>query len=136
MPAVCFVASLKHRKKLAKSTGNNQFRIKVIVKIGSTDSQNNVSCERMLLAVRMATWNQILDPWVYILLRKAVLKKLFIVTRRCCGYKILNLYKWNCSSMKCSMRMTSMSSQPGLVPESSIRSVMPDAVISGTVPCT
>ncbi|XP_041133138.1 prostaglandin F2-alpha receptor-like [Polyodon spathula] len=108
----------------------------VIVKIGSTDSQNNVSCEKLLLAVRMATWNQILDPWVYILLRKAVLKKLFIITRRCCGYKILNLYKWNCSSMKCSMKMTAMSSQPGLVPESSIRSVMPVTVTSGTVPCT
>ncbi|XP_078285504.1 prostaglandin E2 receptor EP1 subtype-like isoform X2 [Rhinoraja longicauda] len=30
-----------------------------------------------LLGVRMATWNQILDPWVYILLRRAVLKKIY-----------------------------------------------------------
>ncbi|XP_042360304.1 prostaglandin E receptor 1c (subtype EP1) [Plectropomus leopardus] len=29
----------------------------------------------MLLGLRMAAWNQILDPWVYILLRKAVLFK-------------------------------------------------------------
>ncbi|GAA6081396.1 prostaglandin E receptor 1c (subtype EP1) [Tachysurus ichikawai] len=32
----------------------------------------------MLLGLRMASWNQILDPWVYILLRRAVL-------RRVCG---------------------------------------------------
>ena len=31
------------------------------------------------MMVRMATWNQILDPWVYILLRKAVLRKLYLV---------------------------------------------------------
>ncbi|EHB14437.1 Prostaglandin E2 receptor EP1 subtype, partial [Heterocephalus glaber] len=30
----------------------------------------------LFLAVRLATWNQILDPWVYILLRQAVLRQL------------------------------------------------------------
>lgn len=30
-----------------------------------------------LLGVRMASWNQILDPWVYILLRRAVLRKIY-----------------------------------------------------------
>lgn len=29
----------------------------------------------MLLGLRMASWNQILDPWVYILLRRAVLRR-------------------------------------------------------------
>ncbi|TRY88372.1 hypothetical protein DNTS_018294 [Danionella cerebrum] len=29
----------------------------------------------LLLALRMASWNQILDPWVYILLRRAVLRR-------------------------------------------------------------
>ncbi|XP_034046306.1 prostaglandin E receptor 1c (subtype EP1) [Thalassophryne amazonica] len=33
----------------------------------------------ILLGLRMACWNQILDPWVYILLRRAVLYKV------CCG---------------------------------------------------
>jgi len=33
----------------------------------------------LLLMVRMASWNQILDPWVYILLRKAVLRKLYLL---------------------------------------------------------
>ncbi|KAK5612249.1 hypothetical protein CRENBAI_018766 [Crenichthys baileyi] len=32
-----------------------------------------------LLTLRMAAWNQILDPWVYILLRRKVLSSL------CCG---------------------------------------------------
>ncbi|XP_063068754.1 prostaglandin E receptor 1c (subtype EP1) [Engraulis encrasicolus] len=33
---------------------------------------------RLLLSLRLASWNQILDPWVYILLRRAVLR------RACC----------------------------------------------------
>ncbi|ROL51141.1 Prostaglandin F2-alpha receptor [Anabarilius grahami] len=33
-------------------------------------------CEKLLLlALRLASWNQILDPWVYILLRRAVLRR-------------------------------------------------------------
>ncbi|MBN3288809.1 PF2R protein, partial [Polyodon spathula] len=31
----------------------------------------------MFLGVRLASWNQILDPWVYILLRRAVLRKIY-----------------------------------------------------------
>lgn len=31
----------------------------------------------LLLWVRFATWNQILDPWVYILFRRAVLKRIY-----------------------------------------------------------
>ncbi|XP_064180914.1 prostaglandin E receptor 1c (subtype EP1) [Anguilla rostrata] len=31
---------------------------------------------QVLLGLRMASWNQILDPWVYILLRRAVLRRL------------------------------------------------------------
>ncbi|XP_056133871.1 prostaglandin F2-alpha receptor [Lampris incognitus] len=40
-----------------------------------------------LLLVHMATWSQILDPWVYILLRKAVLKKLCLLLHRYQGPK-------------------------------------------------
>lgn len=36
----------------------------------------------MVLGVRLASWNQILDPWVYILLRRAVLKKIYLITKR------------------------------------------------------
>ncbi|NXY86923.1 TA2R protein, partial [Alcedo cyanopectus] len=29
----------------------------------------------LLIYIRMVTWNQILDPWVYILFRRAVLQR-------------------------------------------------------------
>uniref|UniRef100_A0A8C6TNV8 Thromboxane A2 receptor n=1 Tax=Neogobius melanostomus TaxID=47308 RepID=A0A8C6TNV8_9GOBI len=43
----------------------------------------------LLLGLRMASWNQILDPWVYILLRRTVLFRL------CCGKTFTNFkYSW------------------------------------------
>ncbi|KAK7940445.1 hypothetical protein WMY93_003771 [Mugilogobius chulae] len=39
----------------------------------------------LLLGLRMASWNQILDPWVYILLRRTVLFRI------CCGRSLTNL---------------------------------------------
>uniref|UniRef100_A0A670Y225 Thromboxane A2 receptor n=1 Tax=Pseudonaja textilis TaxID=8673 RepID=A0A670Y225_PSETE len=38
--------------------------------------------ELLFLGVRLASWNQILDPWVYILLRRAVLRKLLALLLR------------------------------------------------------
>lgn len=35
-----------------------------------------------LLAIRFASWNQILDPWIYIVLRKEMLSRLYNVYRR------------------------------------------------------
>ncbi|KAL4828140.1 hypothetical protein H8958_008840 [Nasalis larvatus] len=32
--------------------------------------------QELLIYLRVATWNQILDPWVYILFRRAVLRRL------------------------------------------------------------
>lgn len=32
---------------------------------------------RLLIGIRFATWNQILDPWVYILFRRAVIKRIY-----------------------------------------------------------
>ncbi|XP_076866146.1 prostaglandin E receptor 1c (subtype EP1) [Brachyhypopomus gauderio] len=40
------------------------------------DNQYERDEQVLLLALRMAAWNQILDPWVYILLRRAVLTRL------------------------------------------------------------
>ncbi|NXC04647.1 TA2R protein, partial [Orthonyx spaldingii] len=37
-----------------------------------TDTQ-----EMLLIYIRMVTWNQILDPWVYILFRRAVLQRMY-----------------------------------------------------------
>ncbi|KAG5847590.1 hypothetical protein ANANG_G00127800 [Anguilla anguilla] len=76
----------------------------VTVTIQTIQSQGQVHwCySRMLLVVRMAACNQILDPWVYILLRRAVMKKLFLVTHGCCRMGPLN--KWNPSNLKGTMR--------------------------------
>uniref|UniRef100_A0A096M1R8 Thromboxane A2 receptor n=1 Tax=Poecilia formosa TaxID=48698 RepID=A0A096M1R8_POEFO len=35
----------------------------------------------MYIGVRLATWNQILDPWVYILLRRTVLRKIYLIVK-------------------------------------------------------
>ncbi|KAJ8406387.1 hypothetical protein AAFF_G00306180 [Aldrovandia affinis] len=77
----------------------------VTIILQSTQAQDHRRCGRMLLAVRMATWNQILDPWVYILLRRAVMKKLFLVIGRCCG--LHSFHKWNCSTLNGSMHLRS-----------------------------
>ncbi|KAI1236725.1 hypothetical protein IHE44_0014978 [Lamprotornis superbus] len=59
--------------------------IVTMARIGINEGRSKETCETILFALRMATWNQILDPWVYILLRKAVLKNLYKITRGCCG---------------------------------------------------
>ncbi|MXQ82115.1 hypothetical protein E5288_WYG007937 [Bos mutus] len=70
------------------------------------------SCERTLFTLRMATWNQILDPWVYILLRKAVLRNLYVCTRRCCGVHVISLHVWELSSIKNSLKVAAISDLP------------------------
>ncbi|KAG8437203.1 hypothetical protein GDO86_008047 [Hymenochirus boettgeri] len=68
--------------------------------------------QTILFSLRMATWNQILDPWVYILLRKTVLKKLFRIARRCCGVEMINLHTWEFSSIKNSLKGATLSDSP------------------------
>lgn len=57
----------------------------------------------------MATWNQILDPWVYILLRKAVLRKIFVLLHGCCGSKFYTLHRWQRSMLHNSAETSSSS---------------------------
>ncbi|XP_054646279.1 prostaglandin F2-alpha receptor [Dunckerocampus dactyliophorus] len=57
-----------------------------VISLSSKDKHEPES-DSLLFVVRMATWNQILDPWVYILLRKAVLRKLYLMLQRCCRSK-------------------------------------------------
>lgn len=57
----------------------------------------------------MATWNQILDPWVYILLRKAVLRKIFVLLHGCCGLKFYTLHRWQRSMLHSSVETSSSS---------------------------
>ncbi|KAM8887742.1 prostaglandin F2-alpha receptor [Synchiropus picturatus] len=56
----------------------------------------------LLMMVRMATWNQILDPWVYILLRKAVMKKIFLLLQNFCASKPQRLLTWQRSLFRSS----------------------------------
>ncbi|KAM9744968.1 prostaglandin E2 receptor EP1 subtype-like [Menidia menidia] len=48
----------------------------------SLHPDENTYSELMVTGVRMATWNQILDPWVYILLRRAILRKIYRITKK------------------------------------------------------
>ncbi|KAK3562271.1 hypothetical protein QTP86_033352 [Hemibagrus guttatus] len=69
----------------------------------------------LLLTVRLATWNQILDPWVYILLRKAVLKRLCLLAQRFTGPCPKNgaEFRWRFSSIGSSVKAnSSVSSRP------------------------
>ncbi|XP_068098562.1 prostaglandin F2-alpha receptor [Hyperolius riggenbachi] len=75
-------------------------------------SQSQETKGIILFSLRMATWNQILDPWVYILLRKTVLKKLFRIARRCCGAEIISMHAWEFSSIKNSLRVATISESP------------------------
>ncbi|KAE8609461.1 hypothetical protein XENTR_v10011814 [Xenopus tropicalis] len=76
----------------------------------------------ILFALRMATWNQILDPWVYILLRKTVLKKLFRIARRCCGIEVISLHTWEFSSIKNSLKGATLSDSPSCTPANAFKS--------------
>ncbi|EPQ11297.1 prostaglandin F2-alpha receptor isoform X1 [Myotis lucifugus] len=80
--------------------------------IGINGNHSKETCETTLFALRMATWNQILDPWVYILLRKAVLKNLYKLARRCCGVHVISLHMWELSSIKNSLKVAAISESP------------------------
>ncbi|XP_040917604.1 prostaglandin E2 receptor EP1 subtype-like [Toxotes jaculatrix] len=54
---------------------------------GSLSSDRETYRGLMVMGVRMATCNQILDPWVYILLRRAILKKIYSITKRQASFK-------------------------------------------------
>ncbi|XP_051868498.1 prostaglandin F2-alpha receptor-like [Pristis pectinata] len=68
------------------------------------------SVTSLLLGVRMAAWNQILDPWVYILLRKAVLRRVCKVVQLCLGKQDIQLHRWDCSSFEASIKIAAMES--------------------------
>ncbi|KAI4882025.1 hypothetical protein NFI96_012518, partial [Prochilodus magdalenae] len=61
----------------------------------------------LLLTVRLATWNQILDPWVYILLRKAVLKRICLLAQRCRSPRPKHAFGWRFSTLGSSVETSS-----------------------------
>ncbi|XP_026158109.1 prostaglandin E2 receptor EP1 subtype-like [Mastacembelus armatus] len=52
----------------------------------------------MVMGVRLATWNQILDPWVYILLRRTVLRKIYLIAKCQAGLRGNVLGRWEPTS--------------------------------------
>ncbi|XP_010795738.1 prostaglandin E receptor 1a (subtype EP1) isoform X2 [Notothenia coriiceps] len=52
----------------------------------------------MVMAVRLATWNQILDPWVYILLRRTVLRKIYLIAKCQAGRRGTIIGRWEPTS--------------------------------------
>ncbi|XP_067829088.1 prostaglandin E2 receptor EP1 subtype-like [Heptranchias perlo] len=56
------------------------------------------------LGVRMASWNQILDPWVYILLRRAVLRNIYKIIVRKTDLNKSKFDRWEISSFQSSER--------------------------------
>ncbi|XP_076871433.1 prostaglandin E receptor 1a (subtype EP1) [Brachyhypopomus gauderio] len=59
----------------------------------------------MVTGVRLASWNQILDPWVYILLRRAVLRKIYLITKRQADLTGNSIRLWEQSSVRTSVNM-------------------------------
>lgn len=76
----------------------HQFHI-IMLSTRAEDKPESVN----LLMIRMATWNQILDPWVYILLRKAVLRRIFMLLNSCCDPKFHHLHRWQQSFLASSV---------------------------------
>ncbi|XP_029949840.1 prostaglandin E2 receptor EP1 subtype-like [Salarias fasciatus] len=52
----------------------------------------------LVMGVRLATWNQILDPWVYILLRRTVLRKIYLIAKCQAGLRGTKLGRWEPTS--------------------------------------
>ncbi|XP_053232283.1 prostaglandin E2 receptor EP1 subtype [Podarcis raffonei] len=77
----------------------------VFVILSVTNSHGDLNYKELLfLGVRLASWNQILDPWVYILLRRAVLRKLLALVIRRPYFKGVRFDRWEASSFQSSER--------------------------------
>ncbi|XP_066473864.1 prostaglandin E2 receptor EP1 subtype [Tiliqua scincoides] len=77
----------------------------VFVILSVSNSHRTLDYKHLLfLGVRLASWNQILDPWVYILLRRAVLRKLLALFLRRPDLKGMHFDRWEASSFQSSER--------------------------------
>ncbi|XP_028309889.1 prostaglandin E2 receptor EP1 subtype-like [Gouania willdenowi] len=64
-----------------------------------TIAENSSNYKTLLvMGVRLATWNQILDPWVYILLRRTVLRKIYLIAKCQAGLRRSKLSRWEATS--------------------------------------
>ncbi|XP_026204738.1 prostaglandin E2 receptor EP1 subtype-like isoform X2 [Anabas testudineus] len=69
---------------------------------GSLSNDKDTYRRLMMTGVRMATCNQILDPWVYILLRRAILRKIYRITKKQASLKgsTLRSIRWDARSFQ------------------------------------
>lgn len=76
--------------------------------IRSYEGATVLSDDRTLLVmgVRLATWNQVLDPWVYILLRRTVLRKIYLIAKCQAGLRTNKLGRWEPNSFVSSEKKT------------------------------
>ncbi|KAG9343957.1 hypothetical protein JZ751_013346 [Albula glossodonta] len=65
---------------------------------GTLGEDRGTYAKLLVMGVRLASWNQILDPWVYILLRRAVLRKIYIITKRQTDLRSNTFRRWDVSS--------------------------------------
>lgn len=71
---------------------------------GSIGAEDLRSYRKMMqMTVRLATWNQILDPWVYILLRRTVLHKIYLIAKCQAGLRHKNSSRWEPTSFRSSL---------------------------------
>uniref|UniRef100_A0A3P9IMW8 Thromboxane A2 receptor n=1 Tax=Oryzias latipes TaxID=8090 RepID=A0A3P9IMW8_ORYLA len=89
----------------------------------STRRKEESVCFSLLTTVRMATWNQILDPWVYILLRRAVLKKIFMLFHSCWASKHPDLPYWQCRMVGSSVEASKSDPRCPAAPDTAITSI-------------
>ncbi|XP_044309570.1 prostaglandin E2 receptor EP1 subtype [Varanus komodoensis] len=77
----------------------------VFVILSVSNSHGSLNYGQLLfLGVRLASWNQILDPWVYILLRRSVLRKMIALFLRRPDIKGIQFDRWEASSFQSSER--------------------------------
>lgn len=87
------------------------------VTIVSTRNKHESASFSLLMVIRMATWNQILDPWVYILLRRSVMKKIFMLFYCCWGSDSRSLHRWQCSILRSSVETSNSGAGPTQYPD-------------------
>lgn len=85
--------------------------LQIRVLINTSGARPNYKTD--LLALRMASWNQILDPWLYILLRKEILTRIYIFYRKK-RYGVVFVTPASSESLSGSMRLQALNSKQRL----------------------
>uniref|UniRef100_A0A8W8N854 Uncharacterized protein n=1 Tax=Magallana gigas TaxID=29159 RepID=A0A8W8N854_MAGGI len=98
-----------HNGQITRKLFHGYVRIRVL--INTSGARPNYKTD--LLALRMASWNQILDPWLYILLRKEMLTRIYIFYRKK-RYGVVFVTPASSESLSGSMRLQALNSKQRL----------------------